>query len=372
MALLACLALTAPLVAQDEPGFEAWVRDAAIRLDGWGDAEALSFLDEALEGKRVVFLGEPDHYIHEKYDYRLLFLRELVARGFVNVGMEVGQADARRVDAYLATGDEALLDRVPLLGYTGDARTDRDDRPRGLLEAASDGFYGGFIAEERWFLRELRALNAVRPEGAPRVRWFGFDVDVRAGCAYTELEEALAPHRAHPAVAATLERLARVEGETRRAEVKRLDTALDQWRARRGALEDLLGAARVDAVLRDSKVTLIAHARTRTEARTRPREPRYPRDLNGAIDMVDNMTYARNILILAAGAALTLACGDDGGREESDATTAGASASDTNAGSTTAGGNTDGGSGTSPSGSETNASSTSSTLAGAQRSRSST
>ncbi len=57
-----------------------WARERAIALDPLGPdiaLERLAPLDELLSGKRIVFLGEFEHFVHEKYDYRLLFLRYL-------------------------------------------------------------------------------------------------------------------------------------------------------------------------------------------------------------------------------------------------------------------------------------------------------
>lgn len=58
--------------------FTSWANEHAIiinPLDGLNtDIEKFSCLDPFLEGKRVIYLGEEDHWIHEKSDYRLLLL----------------------------------------------------------------------------------------------------------------------------------------------------------------------------------------------------------------------------------------------------------------------------------------------------------
>jgi len=41
-----------------------------------------SSLANALVGKRILFLGEADHFIHEKVDYRLAFAEAALAAGF--------------------------------------------------------------------------------------------------------------------------------------------------------------------------------------------------------------------------------------------------------------------------------------------------
>ena len=46
----------------------------------------LSILDSLVAGKRFAYVGESDHFIHEKYAYRLAMLNYLAARGFTHVG----------------------------------------------------------------------------------------------------------------------------------------------------------------------------------------------------------------------------------------------------------------------------------------------
>jgi hypothetical protein len=47
-----------------------WVREHAVEVDPQDDRglgfERLAFLDRALDLRRIVFLGEWDHFIHEK------------------------------------------------------------------------------------------------------------------------------------------------------------------------------------------------------------------------------------------------------------------------------------------------------------------
>ena len=110
----------------DSRDFVAWARENAVQLDSleWieTDSTAFAFLDEALKGKRIVFLGESDHFVAERMEFRLLLIRELARRGFRRIGMEMGLSDGKRMDRYLETGDEAWLDRVALYGYRGDMR----------------------------------------------------------------------------------------------------------------------------------------------------------------------------------------------------------------------------------------------------------
>ena len=71
--------------------FIEWAREHAIQienLDGMAtDVERLSFLDDSLSDKRIVFLGEEDHWIHEKNEYRLYntIYRNVGARDYFGI-----------------------------------------------------------------------------------------------------------------------------------------------------------------------------------------------------------------------------------------------------------------------------------------------
>ncbi|MBL7041410.1 MAG: hypothetical protein ISR77_22430 [Pirellulaceae bacterium] len=64
----------------------AWAKEDAIRLDSldWNKTSpaTFAFLDEALKGRRVVFLGETDHFVAERMEFRLVLIKELVRRGY--------------------------------------------------------------------------------------------------------------------------------------------------------------------------------------------------------------------------------------------------------------------------------------------------
>ncbi len=129
-----------PLFSNDRAirELKAWASERAIRLElplrSESNFERLAALDTAIAAKRIVYLGEPDHFIHEKYDYRLLMLRYLVSRGWNHIGEEMGLVDGYRINKFLASGDSDYLDRVPMYGYKGGQRADRDDSATGLLQ----------------------------------------------------------------------------------------------------------------------------------------------------------------------------------------------------------------------------------------------
>ncbi len=204
-----------------------WAEERAVILDApdWEslDSAKLGFLDEAVADKRVVFLGEPDHYISEKYRYRLILIRDLFEKGFRYVGMEMGLSDGMRVDQYLETGDLAYLDRVSIYGYLGDVRVDRDDVPP-LFHAQA--FFDDFVDEERWFLQQLRMLNESLEPGEDRLHWFGFDIDPLPGGGYAEATSLLEPLGSETVLDEIRARLVRIPGESFTEEADRLEDLL--------------------------------------------------------------------------------------------------------------------------------------------------
>ena len=76
--------------------FLLWAKRSALPLpatpeEPFGES-AQAVLDRLLEGKRFVFLGEPDHFIVEKYPFRLTLTRFLFARGWRHASMETGRS----------------------------------------------------------------------------------------------------------------------------------------------------------------------------------------------------------------------------------------------------------------------------------------
>jgi hypothetical protein len=179
--------------------FKEWAAAHAILLDpldGFtADPEKLSILDAALEGKRIVFLGEQDHFVHEKYDYRMIVARYLFSRGWRWFGEEMGWSDGIRVDKYLASGNAEILDRVAIYGDRSAMRTDRNDDPTGILK---DGWsperfpQREFKAKQARFARGLYELTRSRGHEG-QLRFFGFDCDALPGGGYIDLEEILQP-----------------------------------------------------------------------------------------------------------------------------------------------------------------------------------
>lgn len=224
--------------------FRAYATDRAIAFNDLDSLEEnsrkLSILDPLVDRKRFAYVGESDHFIHEKYAYRLVMLNYLTTRGFTHVGEELGASDGTRIDRFIATGDESQLERIAMYGYAGAIREDRDDRPTGILR---DSFYSyptaQFAAEQKRFAHGLRRIG---------MRFFGFDIDPLPGGGYEDLAETLGSIQGEPAINAVRTALQRIPGETIDQEIARLDEALRMIEANPG-LRALRGSA---TCLRDS------------------------------------------------------------------------------------------------------------------------
>jgi len=183
------------------------------------NARRLSILDPLVAGKRFAYVGESDHFIHEKYAYRLLMLKYLAGRGFTHVGEEIGASDGMRIDRFLATGDESQLERVAVYGYSGAIRRDRDDTPTGILRSSFGDAYPTalFAAEQKRFAHGIRKIG---------LRLFGFDIDALPGGGYEDLAEMLDSVASDATIDRVRNVLQRVPGETIDAEIARLDEVL--------------------------------------------------------------------------------------------------------------------------------------------------
>jgi len=226
--------------------FKAWAQEHAVLLEPLDGAntniEKLAFLDELLGDKRLVFLGEEDHWIHEKGDFRLLLLRYLFSRGWRYVGEELGWSDGSRIDRYIETGDESYLDRIATYGYRGALRTDRDDKPTGILKDTLERYpVREFAAEQIRLAKALRTVNESRRPGSARLHYFGFDIDALAGGGYEDIEGLLHPTQDTPEALALKMLLARVPGETIEQEIVRLVRTLELIDAQQAQLKRLLG-----------------------------------------------------------------------------------------------------------------------------------
>src|SRR5690348_14286483 len=207
-------------MSRETSEFIAWARARAVSLaplDGWKtDPEKLASLDRALTGKRIVFVGEQDHYVHEKYHYRTLVARYLFARGWRWFGEEMGFADGLEVARYVESGHERYLERVTMYGDRSCVRGDRDDSPSGILKPNPSSPFPEreFKAEQVRLARALRQLNATRETGSAALRFFGFDCDPLPGGGYRDIEGVLRPFDSDSIVREVVGRVALVARES--------------------------------------------------------------------------------------------------------------------------------------------------------------
>lgn len=179
------------------------------------DIAPLAALDARLAEADIVALGETNHFIHEKSDFRLFCARWLVSRGWTAFAEELGWSDGWRIDRYLAGRDEDAFARLPSFNDLAHLRSDRDDRPGGILK--SDSYpVAEFVAEQKRFYAGLR-------RACPGARLAGIDIDGLPGGGYADIAQMLDAHGlAAPAFRAALERC---PGESATAEAARLRSA---------------------------------------------------------------------------------------------------------------------------------------------------
>ena len=211
-----------------------WVRDNAVPLGDLRQGRLSEAIIEVIEGAvdqhHTIGLGEGDHYVNEKYTYRLAFLRALVLEhGARQIAMEMGGSDARRVDRYLETGDEGSLDRVVLYGYRGS--TDAERRELAVFPALEfQSCEARFVSAERAFWREVFELSreAIDQNGQ-RIRVYGFDSDARPGGGFEDARAALRDGcTPDPRIKALRESIAPPKGSGGMREVERLRSLADE------------------------------------------------------------------------------------------------------------------------------------------------
>lgn len=214
----------------------AWADERVVHIEDLDAADPgrLAPLDGLLAGKRLVFLGEADHFVGELLSFRTLLLRYLIGHGFRWIGEELGVCDGLRTDRYLESGDEEWLRRLPSFGYRQGMRTDRDDSLAGLLD-------GQDYPSEAMRSAHAELARRLRHEvdDSDRLHWFGMDADNAPGAAYEDVAELLASGGA--AAGAVAQDLTRVPGESMTQEVERLGVVLARVDSSREALTGEMG-----------------------------------------------------------------------------------------------------------------------------------
>ena len=163
-----------------------WRRDSRlgsrVRPEEW-----TARFEERRAAAEVVFLGELDHFVREKTDFRLAWCEWLVGRGHRCFVEELAHADGVRVQQFLESGDEGWLARCATYGYTAHLREDRDDLPSGILRESDRRYPTAAFAREQW--RFYRGLREIAERHDARLRFHGCDVDGRPGIGYELIAE---------------------------------------------------------------------------------------------------------------------------------------------------------------------------------------
>ena len=211
-----------------EADFRNWARQHLIELPAslTPGHRARSWLKAALANKRLVLLGEPDHFIAEKALYRENFISALWSLGVKHIAEELSFSDGHRVNAWLHQGDPAALLDLATFGADVGAANGRTDSVSGVLKASFElGPHPGFVRQARALLAMLQPLF-VRD---PTCSYFGFDVDYTPGGGYQDILDAA------PDALLTgrdwrefTQRLEPSTGESLSEEIERL-TDLQQW-----------------------------------------------------------------------------------------------------------------------------------------------
>ncbi|MBX3216001.1 MAG: erythromycin esterase family protein [Labilithrix sp.] len=220
-------------------------------------------LDRAAETHRVLAFGEGDHYVAEKYAYRLALLRPLVERHRLrHVAIEMGGSDAARIDRYLETGDEQWLRRVVLYGYSGETDDERRELApvtRGERRPCDDAW----ARAERQFFRDLRALGASTGD---RIHLFGFDYDAAPGGGYADARRAMEACTDDGVTRDVRAALTPPRNTNIDAEVRRLEMLVARIDGSREVLDGACGASAV-SMARDALDQLAFSYRTMFEWR---------------------------------------------------------------------------------------------------------
>ncbi len=211
--------------------FVAWVDETAVRFETFERPmpAALASTWSALRAdRRLVLLGEPDHFIAERYELRLWLMDALYAEGFRDIIAETGVEDARQLDEVLA-GGERRTSHACMLSLLGESGVDRWD-------IASVG--PGIEETSAAFHDELRLASA-----GDRWRIHGMDVEVPPPCAYVRMLTLLDVH-AHSAadLARIRDELRPIADESMGAEQARIALARLFFSSSARRLERSLGA----------------------------------------------------------------------------------------------------------------------------------
>lgn len=200
----------------DKKQIESWVESS----DCFASTDATGQLPQAITDKidqaRIIVLGEPNHFIHEKSDYRLWWIEKLSRYYQLVLAEEFGRSDAQRINCYMQSGNRQFLEQIPTFGYKGDDRKDRIDQQQGILKASMENYPSeAFKSEQIRFYQGVRSLSS-------NIQLFGFDINGSLGGGYVDIAAKLKEISSLADSDQVKEGLQLVAGESIREEAERL------------------------------------------------------------------------------------------------------------------------------------------------------
>jgi erythromycin esterase-like protein len=209
--------------------FVEWVRETAIPVERWTMSPALeAYLERALRGRRIIFLGEPGHFFQEKYDVQLMLIELLARKGYRHLFIEgLGATASAIVDEFVST-------EVAVAAPAADASDEERYRARVLEHAVGPDasvFQRRRAGGQRRFFEALRRLNESRPEGVDRLTVHPLDVDMAPGGCRLTIDALLANYDMSPGLQALRQRCARGPEEP-----------VDRWFGRLEQVRDTIDA----------------------------------------------------------------------------------------------------------------------------------
>lgn len=191
--------------------FVKWARDTAIPVERWKMNPKLdAWLERAVAGKRIVFIGEPGHFFNEKYEVQLLLIEHLAKRGYRHLFIEgLGATMATIVDEFVRTGV-----RAPNVKPEVDRRGHYRHRVQGgLARDDASEFHRRHQAAQRRFFDALHKLSASLPENLGPLTIHPLDVDMIAGGCMFSVADLLNSYEDGTPLADLKRRCARVPDE---------------------------------------------------------------------------------------------------------------------------------------------------------------
>ncbi len=207
--------------------FGKWLEGSALSVERWEmNAELEAYLDRALEGKRIVFIGEPGHFYDEKYDVQLLLIRHLASRGYGHIFQEgLGASTAPAFDEFVRTGTR------PGEGVESGAGEDLvryRDRAFAGWEGTKNPEFGKRVSSARVrFFEQIHAISSALPEGRAPLQVHALDIDMLPGGCYHSLARLLREHADVSELDSVRDLLGKVEGESVEQELARLELLSD-------------------------------------------------------------------------------------------------------------------------------------------------